>query len=58
MNHHGQLEQLLKDLERERNRPRPKLLELMPADQPDTAERTRLAVQAIPFALPKRKDAK
>jgi hypothetical protein len=24
-------------------------------DQPDTAERTRLAVQAIPFALPEKK---
>jgi hypothetical protein len=25
-------------------------------DQPDTAERTRLAVQAIPFALPEKRD--
>jgi hypothetical protein len=30
-------------------------LPLMTEDQPDTAERVRWAVQAIPFALPEKK---
>jgi hypothetical protein len=33
----------------------PVFLPLMVEDQPDTAERTRLAVQAIEFALPDKK---
>ena len=53
MNHHGQLEQLLKDLERER---RAKLLPLMTQSQPDTAERKRLEMQRLPWALPERKE--
>jgi hypothetical protein len=32
----------------------PVFLPLMTHDQPDTAERVRRAVQAIPFALPER----
>jgi hypothetical protein len=32
------------------------LFPLMTKDQPDTAERTRLAVQAIPFALPEKRE--
>jgi hypothetical protein len=35
----------------------PVFLPLMTRDQPDTSERTRLAVQAIPFALPEKRDA-
>lgn len=31
------------------------LFPLMTKDQPDTAERVRLAVQSIPFALPKKR---
>jgi len=31
-------------------------LPLMIESQPDTAERVRLAVQAIPFALPEKRD--
>lgn len=31
-------------------------LPLMTDPQPDTAERVRLAVQAIPFALPEKRD--
>lgn len=31
------------------------LFPLMTQPQPDTTERTRLAVQAIPFALPKKR---
>jgi hypothetical protein len=45
---HARLEACLRDL-RER-RPFEGYL-----DQPDTAARTRLAVQAIPFALPEKK---
>ena len=32
------------------------LFPLMSRNQPDTAERVRLAVQAIPFALPKQRE--
>jgi len=45
---HARLEALLRDLMRQR--PFENYV-----DQPDTAERTRLAVQAIPFALPEKK---
>jgi hypothetical protein len=52
MNHHGQLEDFLRDLEEQRAREKPGLLSWMTRPQPDVAERIRLAMQAIPFALP------
>lgn len=54
MNHHAQLADFLRDLEREK----PVFLPMMTLDQPDTAERKRLEMQRLPWALPpKRKDA-
>lgn len=49
-----QHEQMRRDLERHNGRP--VFLPMMSRPQPDTAERTRFAVQAIAFALPPKKD--
>lgn len=48
MNHHAQLVEMLKDLELQK----PVFLPMMEHDQPDTAERKRLEMQRIPWALP------
>ena len=47
-----QHEQMRRELDA---KPAPVCLPLMTRDQPDTAERKRLEVQRIPFALPERK---
>lgn len=43
-------------MRRDLAKPEPVFLPLMLRDHPDTHERTRLAVQAIPFALPERRE--
>lgn len=48
LSEHERLQMCLKSLEK------PVALPEMRKPQPDTAERTRLAVQAIPFALPEK----